>query len=341
MTMPLHKRQAATYHTEERTASPGFSLGKQVILNRFPWVKESLFSAASKAFPVAITRHWAGHSHADPSDPLLRQALPDPAELIPHATDRDDPVGDMAKSPVPWLVQKHADRALLLVTKRCHLYCRFCFRRDHKPGEAMDPSPAELETAIQAAVASGAREIILSGGDPLSLSNTQLAKLLQRLRPHFKVIRIHTRAPITCPERVDNGLLALLSTTGPLWMVLHSNHPREINADAQRTLQALRGTGVSLLNQSVLLKGVNDNVETLVELSEKLVEQGVNPYYLHHTDPVPGNRHFRVSVKHGLALHQAMKERLSGVALPAYVVDLPDGSGKIPVHDAHQRGLIS
>jgi lysine 2,3-aminomutase len=204
----------------------------------------------------------------------------------------------------------------------------------------MDPSAVELETAIQAAIASGAREIILSGGDPLSLSNAQLAKLFKRLRPHFKVIRIHTRAPITCPDRVDSGLLELLSTAGPLWIVVHCNHPRELNAETEKSLQALRGTGVSLLNQSVLLKGVNDNAETLIALSEQLVEQGVNPYYLHHTDPVPGNSHFRVSAKHGLALHAAMKERLSGVALPAYVVDLPDGSGKIPVYDAHQRALI-
>jgi lysine 2,3-aminomutase len=338
--MPLHERQVATYHADDASASPSGVLGKQALLSRYPWVSSALFSAASKLFPVAITRSWADRSGDSAQDPLLRQALPDPSEWAGHPLDRPDPVGDRAQSPVPWLVQKHPDRALLLVTKRCHLYCRFCFRRDHKPGEALDPTPAELDRAINAAVASGAREIILSGGDPLSLSNGQLDSLLRRLRPNFKVIRIHSRAPITCPERVDSGLIRALQATGPVWMVLHCNHPDELSTDALSAIKKLRMAGIGLLNQTVLLKGINDTADTLAALSEALVEIGVKPYYLHHTDPVPGNGHFRVRVEKGLALHQALKARLSGVALPAYVVDLPDGSGKIPVNEAHQRGLI-
>ena len=204
----------------------------------------------------------------------------------------------------------------------------------------MDPTPAELEHAIETAIQSGAREIILSGGDPLSLTNAQLGGLLKRLRPHFKVVRIHTRAPITSPERVDCGLVETLTAIAPVWVVVHCNHPSELDATARQALQRMRKAGISILNQSVLLKDVNDDLETLIELSEALVENGVVPYYLHHTDPVPGNAHFRVSPKRGLALHDAMKQRLSGVALPAYVVDLPDGSGKIPVSEAHERALI-
>ena len=340
MTIPLHEIRENTYHAVESPARYDAVLGKQSILKRYPWITQAVFSAASKAFPVALTESWAKRATPHPKDPLLRQALPHKAELVPHASDQPDPVGDMAQSPVPWLVQKHPDRVLLLVTKRCHLYCRFCFRRDHKPSEVMDPTPEELEHAIQTAIDSGAREIILSGGDPLSLSNNQLGAILNRVRPHFKVVRIHTRAPITSPERVDVGLIETLAKASPVWVVIHCNHPSELDPTARQAVQRMREAGISILNQSVLLKDVNDDLETLVALSESLVEIGVVPYYLHHTDPVPGNSHFRVSPKHGLALHHAMKQRLSGVALPGYVVDLPDGSGKIPVSAAHERALI-
>jgi lysine 2,3-aminomutase len=197
-----------------------------------------------------------------------------------------------------------------------------------------------LERAIQAAIQSGARELILSGGDPLSLSNLQLGRILDRVAPHFKVIRLHTRAPVTCPERIDEGLLSVLAAHAPLWVVLHVNHPQELSASVTDAIAKLRGAGLSLLNQTVLLKGVNDQALVLIQLSEALVEQGVVPYYLHHTDPVPGNAHFRVGVERGLALHATMASALSGVALPRYVVDLPDGSGKIPVAEAHVRGLL-
>ena len=274
-------------------------------------------------------------------DPLLIQALPDPRELIPAGGDVPDPVADRAKSPVPWLVQKHPDRALLLVTKRCHLYCRYCFRRDHSPGDRLDPTEDELQLAIQTARQSGARELILSGGDPLSLTDNSLRTLLRQVCSLFPVVRIHTRAPVTAPSRVTEDLVKLLGEQDrPIWMVIHANHPREITPSVVIALTRLREAGVPILNQSVLLRGVNDNAETLAALSERLVENGVTPYYLHHTDPVPGNAHLRVSVQEGLDIHRALREKLSGIALPAYVVDLPTGEGKIPVDEAHRTGRI-
>ena len=338
--MPLHKMHEPTYHGKPADAHTPKVLGKQALLRRYPWIKAAMLRAVSKNFPVAVTEEWSDLAGPTPEDPLLRQVLPDPRELIALPGDLPDPVGDRAKSPVPWLVQKHSDRALLLVTKRCQVYCRYCFRRDHSPGEQMDPSPAELENAIQTAVHSGAHELILSGGDPLALTDEKLDGILNRVRPHFPILRIHSRAPITAPSRVTPGLISLLVTHRPIWMVVHANHPSELGTGARESLRLLTQAGIQVLNQSVLLRGVNDDAAVLADLSRELVQLGVLPYYLHHTDPVPGNGHFRVDVHRGLAIHEALKQQLSGVALPAYVVDLPGGQGKIPVEEAHRKGMI-
>lgn len=338
--MPLQKRLATEYHGTPEGARKPKILGKQALLARFSWVSESLLSRVSRSFPVAVTEHWANQVEPSPRDPLLLQVLPDPRELIPAGGDLSDPVADAAMSPVPWLVQKHPDRALLLVTKRCHVYCRYCFRRDHSPGDRLDPTEEELSHAIATAQQSGARELILSGGDPLSLGDSPLQELLGRVRPLFPVLRIHTRAPVTAPARITEGLVAVLRAHDPIWMVIHANHPRELSPPVVAALDRLRDAGIPLLNQSVLLRGVNDDTDVLVELSERLVELGVVPYYLHHTDPVPGNAHLRVSVKEGEILYHGMRKRLSGIALPNYVVDLPSGHGKIPVEEAHRNGMI-
>ena len=164
--------------------------------------------------------------------------------------------------------------------------------------------------------------------------------LLRRTRNHFAVLRIHTRAPITAPDRVDSELITVLRKHAPIWIVLHVNHADELQGDALEAIAKLREAGVSLLNQSVLLRGVNDSPVVLKALCERLVELGVFPYYLHHTDPVPGNAHFRVPVKEGLEIHHQLQQQVSGVALPRYVVDLGDGSGKIPVSDAQKTGRL-
>lgn len=310
-------------------------VGRPEVLARVPWADPQVWSQAAQAFPVRVPRGWLDAADPlDPRDPLLRQAVPVAAELEPHPGDVPDPVGDRACSPVPWVVQKHPDRVLLLVTKRCHLYCRYCFRRDHAPGDAQDPTPAELERALTWCERSGAQEAILSGGDPLALSDDRLLSIGRRLREHLPVLRVHTRAPITFPQRVTPALVRGLADLGSTWVVVHCNHPRELTPPVVEALTRLVRAGLPVLNQAVLLRGINDDVDVLTELSQALVQLQVQPYYLHHTDAVPGNAHLRVSARTGLKLHAALRRRVSGIALPAYVVDLPDGSGKVPVRQA-------
>ncbi len=331
---------------KSQTSYPGGSgraptpvVGRPEALARLAWLSEGTWRLASALFDVRIPRGWFERIEpTDPADPLALQALPAPEELQVHPEDRVDPVGDAAKSPDPWVVRKHPDRVLLLLTKRCHLYCRYCFRRNHRPTQATDPTPAELERALRYCETSGAREVILSGGDPLALGDARLLPLVRRLSRSMDVVRIHTRAPITWPERVSEALVETLSTSANLWVVVHANHPRELSPPVREALSRLVGAGIPVLNQSVLLRGVNDDVDTLVALCEALVGLRVKPYYLHHPDRVQGNAHFRLSLSDGLALHQALAARVSGVALPAYVVDLPDGSGKVGVTQALAEG---
>jgi len=300
-----------------------------------------LFVRANALFPVQVTRSFFERARSrDPNDPLLSQVLPDPSELVDSPGDRVDPVGDKLMSPIPWVVQKHADRVLLLLTKRCHLYCRYCFRRDHQPGDAMDPTPAELEAAVRFCENSDAREVILSGGDPLSVKTERLLGVIDRLQEAGKRIRIHTRAPITAPEQVKPKLVEGLAKRRPIWLVVHANHARELEGDVSTLLQTFTAAGVAVLNQSVLLAGVNDDLQALQMLCTRLTDLGVKPYYLHLTDPVSGNARFRVSPEVGLALYSELRQQLSGLELPRFVVDLPDGSGKIDVAQAVAEGLV-
>jgi len=326
------------YREEEDLARPGV-IGRSAILAARPDLREH-FSDLDEAFPVRITRSFAARMDlSDPSDPLARQVMPDPRERAPDPGDVVDAVGDMAMSPVPWVVRKHPDRLILMVTKRCHLYCRYCFRRTHAPGEAMDPTPAAWETALQYVESSGVEEVILSGGDPLTLRDADLFALVDRLKRRVPVVRIHTRAPITYPRRVTSELSRGLAERGPVWMVVHCNHVNELSKDVDAALARLIRAGVPMLNQAVLLRGVNDSADTLVALFQGLVRRRVFPYYLHQTDPVPGNAHLRVPVAEGLSLMEAVRARVSGVALPQFVVDPSDGSGKQVASVEHSQLL--
>ena len=315
-------------------------MGRPEALRRLPWLRDSVWRAADRLFPVRVPRGWLDRvDPSRPEDPLALQALPGLAELEVDQDGSLDPVGEGALQPTPWLVQKHPDRALLLLTRRCHLYCRYCFRRNHA-SEREDPSAEELTEALDWVRSSGARELILSGGDPLAVRDELLLSVMDRVRPEVQVIRVHTRAPITAPERVTPELVAGLARRAPVWVLVHANHPRELSGPVRSALRALVQGGLPVLNQAVLLAGVNDDVEVLAELCTELVGLGVFPYYLHHTDPAQGNAAFRVQPGRGLQLHDALARRVSGVALPRYVVDLPDGSGKMDVRRALLDGKI-
>lgn len=290
-----------------------------------------VIAPADALFPVKVTRSfWDRIDAADPADPLARQVLPDAAELAEDPFDLADPVGDAACSPVPWVVHKYPDRVLWMLTKRCHLYCRYCFRRNHEPG-GLDPSEAEWAGAVEYLRGVAPREVILSGGDPLAVRDKRLFQAIDAARAVARVVRIHTRAPITFPERITEEFAGALAERSPLYVVVHANHARELSSEVAVALGRMVDAGVPVLNQAVLLRGVNDSVDALAALFEGLVELRVKPYYLHHPDRAAGNAHFRVPIEEGQELMRGVRERVGGLALPVYVLDAPDGSGKRPI----------
>ncbi len=314
------------YHEPRRTT--GAVVGRPEIVAARPDLAE-VWTEADRNFPVRVTRSfWDRIDPSDPADPLARQVLPSPDELRGDDLDVADPVGDSRCSPLPWVVHKYPSRVLLLVTKRCHLTCRYCFRRDHRPGEHEDPSPEEWSAALDYARSSGAEEVILSGGDPLAVRDDRLLSAIDALRPSIPVIRIHTRAPITAPGRITPALVEALAARAPLWMVVHCNHVRELTPEVDRALASLVEAGVPVLNQSVLLRGVNDDAEQLALLCRALVRRRVFPYYLHHPDAVRGTAHLRLTLSEGRSIYADLRRKVSGIALPRYVIDPPDGSGK-------------
>lgn len=293
---------------------------------------------AAFRLPIRIPRDYLGLvREGDPEDPIRRIAWPDPEELLRDPAAIEDPVGESRLKPHRLVVRKYPDRALLLVTTRCHFYCRFCFRAGTHD---QDPPLEELEEAIGTLRDdSGLREVILSGGDPLVLPDDELGTLLgwlDRIRS-LQVIRIHTRAPVHDPPRVTADLALRLAQASPrpLWVVVHATHPRELTPAFEEAIARLAAPGIGLLNQTVLLAGVNADPAILEELFSGLYARRVKPYYLHHPDRIAGTGRFRVTIEEGLRIFTQLRQRLTGPALPAYVIDLPDGSGKIPV-----EGLI-
>jgi lysine 2,3-aminomutase len=268
-------------------------------------------------------------------DPIVRQFVPSIHETEIAPEELADPIGDEARSPVKGIVHRYPDRVLLKPLHVCPVYCRFCFRREKvgPGGEAL--SAAELSAAL-AYIRDHAEiwEVILTGGDPLMLAPRRLGELLAALDTirHVAVIRIHTRVPVVDPGRVSDELVAALKPKrASLWFGIHCNHARELSTDARAALARLADAGFPLLGQSVLLAGVNDDVDTLEQLMRGLVTARVKPYYLHHPDLVRGTGHFRVSIERGQALMKALRGRLSGLAQPTYVLDVPGGHGKVPI----------
>jgi len=298
-------------------------------------------AAVEGRYAVAVTPAMAALVDAsDAADPIARQFIPDVRELERHASERDDPIGDALKSPVPGLVHRYPDRVLLKLVAVCPVYCRFCFRREMVgPGKSTALSEAELEGALAYIRAHPEIwEVILTGGDPLILSARRVAKVTDALQaiPHVKILRWHTRVPVVAPERVTDALAdALRSETKTVYVALHTNHPRELTDLTRAACARLVDRGIAMVSQTVLLRGVNNDVDTLEALMRALVETRVKPYYLHHGDLAPGTAHFRTTIAEGQALMHELRRRLSGLALPTYVLDIPGAHGKVPIGPAY------
>jgi len=276
-----------------------------------------------------------------PDDPIGRQFIPDPAERLTAAHERPDPIGDDALSPVKGIVHRYADRALLKPLLVCPVYCRFCFRREHVGPDGGLLGEAELAAAIAwIADHPAIREVILTGGDPLLLSPRRLGALLQALEaiPHVETLRIHSRVPVAEPGMVTPALLGALAAGKPIWLAVHANHASEFTPDARAALLRLARTGIPLLGQSVLLRGVNDSEAALEALFRAMLAARIKPYYLHQLDPAPGTARFHVPIAEGQRLLAGLRGRVTGLAWPTYVLDIPGGHGKVPIGPAFLDG---
>jgi lysine 2,3-aminomutase len=285
-------------------------------------------------YAVAVTPHMAALiDRDDPNDPIARQFVPDMRELEARAEEDADPIGDKPHSPVEGVVHRYPDRVLLKIVHVCPVYCRFCFRREMVgPGREPNLSPQALDRAL-AYIAAHAEihEVILTGGDPFVLAPHRIADVTARLAAidHVKVLRWHTRVPTVDPHGVSHDLVASLKTpNAATFVALHANHPREFTPAARAACARIVDAGIPMLSQSVLLKGVNDDIDTLAALMRAFVENRIKPYYLHHADLAPGTSHFRTTIERGQELMRALRRRVSGIALPAYVLDIPGGHSK-------------
>jgi lysine 2,3-aminomutase len=273
---------------------------------------------------------------SDPHDPIARQFVPDRRELETRAEEAADPIGDDAHTPVEGIVHRYPDRVLLKLVHVCPVYCRFCFRREMVgPGKRPTLSSAALDAALDyVRVHQEIWEVILTGGDPLILSPRRLRAVMRALEAieHVKIVRIHTRVPAVAPQRVTAALVDALKVDGKAtYVVLHANHPRELTVRARAACARMVDAGIPMLSQSVLLRGVNDDAETLGALMRALVENRIKPYYLHHGDLAPGTSHLRTTIEEGQVLMRALHGRLSGLCQPTYVLDIPGGHGKSPI----------
>lgn len=291
--------------------------------------------AVTARYAVAITQPVAALiARGDRADPLARQYVPDPRELQAAEGDLADPIGDRRHTPVEGIVHRYPDRVLFKVVHVCPVYCRFCFRREMVgPGREPNMSPDAIAQARDYIAAnSGIREVILTGGDPLVLAPHRVAGLTQMIDAigHVERIRWHTRMPVVDPARIDADMArALVPRRAQLVIALHANHAVEFTSAAGMAIRRLHDAGASMLSQSVLLSGVNDDSATLGALIEKFRAHGIAPYYLHHADLAPGTAHFRTSIRRGIDIIQTLRARAPGDALPDYVLDIPGGYSKV------------
>lgn len=304
-------------------------------------VTSGLIDAAARETLAPVAAHYAvavtptiAALIAREGAPIARQFLPDTAELNVLPAERADPIGDHAHSPVEGIVHRHKDRVLFKPVSICPVYCRFCFRREMLgegalSAQAMDAAFAYIEHHPEI------WEVILTGGDPFILSPRRAEEITQRLAaiPHVKILRWHTRVPVVDPPRVTDAFItAIKAETLTTIVAIHANHASEFTAEASAAIAKLVDAGIPLLSQSVLLNGINNSVDALEALMRSFLENRIKPYYLHHPDLAPGTSHFRLSIAEGLELMRALRARLSGAAIPTYVLDIPGGHAKVPLN---------
>jgi lysine 2,3-aminomutase len=299
--------------------------------------------AVADRYAISLTPDVAALiGRGDPADPIYRQYVPDMRELELRPEERSDPIGDHAHSPVEGIVHRYPDRVLLKAVHVCPVYCRFCFRREMvgPAGDGMLAGPAFDAALAYIAAHDEIWEVIVTGGDPLILSPRRLAELMTALGAidHVRIIRFHSRVPVVDPDRIDAALCAALAASGKtVYVALHANHPRELTPAARKAVARLVDSGIAMVSQSVLLRGVNDDADVLAALMRGFVEMRVKPYYLHHPDLAPGTGHFRLPIAEGRALVNALRGRVSGLCMPAYILDTPGGAGKVPLAESPVR----
>ncbi|TFE69582.1 KamA family radical SAM protein [Methylacidiphilum caldifontis] len=307
-----------------------------------PEERRGLMFAAKEKLAFSLTPYFFNliDPH-NPNCPIRRQVIPRSEELVSMSYEMMDPCGEDKDMVAPGLVHRYPDRVLLLVTDRCASYCRYCTRSRIVSGvggqklETDDKLPFDyLKNHPEI------RDVLISGGDPLLLSDARLERILRQLReiPHIEIVRIGSRIPIFLPQRITDNLCKILKTYHPLWLNIHSNHPKELTLEAKTALEKLADAGIPLGNQSVLLKGVNDDHQVILELVTKLIRCRVRPYYLYQCDLIQGTHHFRVPIKRGLEIMQRLRGFTTGFAVPQYVVDGPGGGGKIPLNPDYVIG---
>ncbi|MFZ4763580.1 MAG: KamA family radical SAM protein [Roseimicrobium sp.] len=299
---------------------------------------------------LSITPHFFNLIHpTDPDCPIRRQVIPRIEETWDDPNEMSDPCGEDQHMPVPGLVHRYPDRVLFLVTDRCASYCRYCTRSRVVSGVGEQELHTEFEAAFRYLEKhTEVRDVLLSGGDALLLSDAKLEGILQRLRaiPHLEFLRIGSRVPVFLPQRITPALCEMLAKYHPLWMSVHVNHPRELTIEVKEALERLANHGIPLGNQSVLLRGVNDQAETMKSLVHKLLMCRVRPYYLYQCDLIQGSSHLRTSVATGVAIIEQLRGHTTGYGVPQFVIDAPGGGGKVPVNPDYvlmqdeQRTLI-
>lgn len=294
----------------------------------------------AKRYPVAATPHYVSLAQAaDLQDPIVAQILPRREELTDETDARDDPLAEERDSPVPGLIHRYPDRALVVTTSACAVHCRHCMRK--RSWDCTRPSrekPNRDRILAYMRSHKEIKEIILSGGDPMLLPDASIETLIAALHaiPHIDLVRIGSRLPVVLPQRFTPAFCARLARYGPVWMATHANHAQELSPASEKAVLNLLRAGIPVLNQTVLLKGINDSAATQRDLCRALVKHRIKPYYLFHGDPVAGTTHFRTGLNRALDIVDELRTTMSGLAQPTFAFDLPDGGGKIRLEPARE-----